>query len=297
MKTSTRIWLGVGAFMVANGPAAADPRDHAAADVSDIVLARALTVTDVSAAKKGQGGEHGEHGARKKQGGEGGEGGEEGGARGGAQLPPDLDFSLRIAQLRGHLLVGDELVKQGQWAAALPHFLHPSEEIYGKIRGRLKDYQAPQFSSALKLLSNTVKSKKSGDDYAKAWKAVEDALAAADAGLKAKQAGEGFVVESALELLKSATDEYQEAIVKGRIAKPVEYQDARGFVWQAEKMIESVAPALEKKDAEALKHVRESLAELKRTWPAAMPPKTPVKDYAAVLSDVSRIELSIGKLM
>jgi hypothetical protein len=305
MKSRTRIWLGVGAFVVAGvgvtGQAEAVDRTHAADSVSDLALTRALAATDLSAAKKGQGGEHGEHGpknAKKKHGGEeGGEGGEEGGAKGAAKLPPDLDFALKVAQLRGHLLVGDELVKQGQWAAALPHFLHPSEEIYGKIRGRLQDYQAPQFSSALKLLSNAVKAKKSGDDYDRVWKAVADALAAADAGLKAKQAGEGFVVESALELLKSATGEYQEAIVKGRIAKPVEYQDARGFVWQAEKMIESVAPALEKKDAEALRHVRDGFTELKKTWPAAMAPKTPVKDYAAVLSDVSRIELSIGKLM
>ena len=144
-----------------------------------------------------QGGEHGEHGergakAKKKQGGEGGEGGEEGGAKGGAALPPDLDFALRIAQMRGHLLVGDELVKQGQWAAALPHFLHPSEELYGPIRGKLKDYNTPQFATALKLLATTVKQKKGGDDYAKAWKGVEDALAAADAGVKAKQAGDGF---------------------------------------------------------------------------------------------------------
>ena len=43
--------------------------------------------------------------------------------------------------------------------------------------------------------------------------------------------------------------------------------------------------------------MRDSLAELKKTWPSAMPPKAPVKDYAGVLSDVSRIELSIGKLM
>ncbi|MGB9365080.1 MAG: hypothetical protein WCE79_03610, partial [Xanthobacteraceae bacterium] len=77
----------------------------------------------------------------------------------------------------------------------------------------------------------------------------------------------------------------------------VEYQDARGFVWQAEKMIEGAASALEKKDADALKHVRQDLAELKKAWPAAMPPKTPVKDYANVLSDVSRIELHVGKLM
>ena len=58
-----------------------------------------------------------------------------------------------------------------------------------------------------------------------------------------------------------------------------------------------VAPALEKKNADALKQVRQDLTELKKAWPAAMPPKTPVKDYANVLSDVSRIELHVGKLM
>jgi len=200
--------------------------------------------------------------------------------------------------MRGHLLVGDQLVKEGQWAAALPHFLHPVEELYGGVRKQLKDYKTPPFEAALKLLSNVVKRKKGGEDYDKAFKAVEDALAAADAGLKEKQKNwQGFSVETALELLKSSTGEYEEAIVKGRIAKPVEYQDARGFVWQAEKMIESVASGLEKKDAEAFKHVRDALADLKKAFPTAMPPKAPVKDHGAVLSDVSRIELAAGRLM
>ena len=38
-------------------------------------------------------------------------------------------------------------------------------------------------------------------------------------------------------------------------------------------------------------------ADLKKTWPSAMPPKTPVKDYGSVLGDVSRIELAAGRLM
>src|ERR1051325_10769051 len=184
MKSKTKIWFGVGAFMVAgvNGVAAETPALDQSS--STIALTRALGVTDVSAAKRGggEGGEHGEHGAKKtkrRQGGEGGEGGE-GGAKG-ANLPPDLDFALKIAQIRGHLLVGDELVKEGQWAAALPHFLHPSEELYGPIRGRLKNYNTPQFSSALKLLATVVKQKKGGEDYANARKQVEDALTAADA--------------------------------------------------------------------------------------------------------------------
>lgn len=327
MKRTTKIWLGVGAFVVA-GSAAVGTSARAEADTS-LLDTSALTHprTDQSTHARHahdesfmlaqhHGGEGGERAKKaKKAGGEGGErsskmskskaaaneqGGEgEGGEKGGSSnLPPDLDFALKIAQVRGHLLVGDELVKEKQWNAAYPHFRHPTEELYGPIRARLKDYKAPPFEAALKNLANVVKAKKGGDDYDRAFKAVTDALDAADQAVKGKQANQdGFTVETALETLKSATGEYQQAIVKGRIAKPVEYQDARGFVWQAERMIDSVAPALEKKDADALKQVRDTFTDLKKTWPAAMPPSTPVKDYGAVLGDVSRIELAAGRLM
>jgi hypothetical protein len=72
------------------------------------------------------------------------------------QLSGDLAFALKIAQLRGHLLIGDELVSQGQWAAGLPHFLHPVEEIYDEIRGSLSNYATPPFESALKRLTAAV---------------------------------------------------------------------------------------------------------------------------------------------
>ena len=64
-----------------------------------------------------------------------------------------------------------------------------------------------------------------------------------------------------------------------------------------DRMIESVAADLQKKDAAALNGVRAGLAELKKAFPSAIPPKTPVKDHAAVLGDVARIELAAGKLM
>jgi hypothetical protein len=231
-----------------------------------------------------------------RHGGEAGEGGE--GEKGGAKLPPELAFGLRIAQLRGHLLVGDQLVSEGQWKAALPHFLHPTEEIYGDIRGRLKDYGVPPFAAALQVLANIVKRRKGGAEYAMALMAVQDAVSKADAGLKSKSANWAtFNIEVALELIKSAGGEYEEAIVKGRIAKPVEYQDARGFVWQAERMIEGIAANTAIKDAEALKRVRTHLAELKAVFPSAMPPKRPVKSHADVLALIARIELAAGPLM
>jgi hypothetical protein len=313
MKKRTKIWLGVGAFVMAGsgavtqtGPGLAEARSRMGADaITDPATGTAIPrdPPGILLAQHGahsEGAERGQRGkaAKSKPLGAGGEG-DEGGAKGAAvKLPPDLDFALRIAQIRGHLLVGDELVKQGEWNAAYPHFRHPTEELYGPIRGRLRDYKTPPFEAALKLLANVVKARKGGDEYDKALKTVTDALAAADDGLKAKQANwEGFVVETAVETLKSATGEYEGAIVNGRIAKPVEYQDARGFVWQAERMIEGVAVALEKKDAAAVQQVRAIFADLKTAWPAAMPPKAPVKDYGAVLGDVSRIELAAGRLM
>jgi len=203
---------------------------------------------------------------------------------------------VRIALLRGHLLVGDELVKQQQWNAALPHFLHPTEEIYDDIKVQLDDYNLPQFDGALKALADAVKGKRA--DYAIRLKAVNYALAAVDANMKANLDNwAGFVVEAAVEALKAATGEYQLAIVNGRIAKPVEYQDARGFIWQAQRMIDGVAPNLQKKDPAALGAVRTGLAELKKAFPSAVPPKLPVKDHAAVLADVARIEVAAGKLM
>jgi hypothetical protein len=104
-----------------------------------------------------------------------------------------------------------------------------------------------------------------------------------------------FAVDAMLEMLRSAGNEYEEAVEKGRIAKPVEYQDSRGFVWQAEKLFSSVADDLAQKNAEAVKAAQASFAELKKAWPAPVPPKTPVKDHGQLLADISRIELQVGR--
>jgi hypothetical protein len=294
MRTKSKIWLGVGAFVViGTGAAGSGPLAEGAPGAH--ALRAPSTETAIPRIQSGRitVAQHADHPEQKKEAGEGNE------AKGLANLPPELAFAVRIALLRGHLLVGDELVKQQQWNAALPHFLHPGEEIYADIKDELADYKVPPFDAALKALADAVKAKKGGNDYTKALKAVNDALVAADAGMKAKQAANwpGFVVETAVETLKTATGEYQQAFVGGRIAKPVEYQDARGFIWQGDRMIESIAPDLQKKDAAAFNQVRAGLTELKKAFPSAIPPKTPVKDAGVVLSDVARIELAAGKLM
>jgi hypothetical protein len=213
------------------------------------------------------------------------------------ELAPDVEFALWISQVRGHLLIGNDLVKEKQWKAAYPHFQHPIEELYKVLAPRLAEYQAPPFDVALKALSNAVKARKQAD-YDTAWKAVSDALAKADDGLKAKQKDwPAFAVTASVETLKSSIEEYTSALEKGRITKPVEYQDARGFIWQSESMIESVASALEQKNAGALKQLRAAYADLKLIFPTPVPPKTPVKGLDAMKKDIGSIEAAAGPLM
>src|SRR3954464_4130519 len=228
------------------------------------------------------------------QGGEGGEGGEAGAAYD-AKLPRTLRFFRNIQLIRGHLLVGNELVAQGRWAEALPHFLHPSEEIYPKIRDDLQAYSVAPFAAALKALAQTVRAKNQGA-YRTALAGVEERLARADKGVRDKEQNwPSFVVETILEVLGSAAGEYEEAIENGRIAKPIEYQDARGFVWQADKLLGSVGPDLAAKDADAVQAAQAAFADLKQAWPSPLPPKAPVKDLSAVLAGMSKIELQIGR--
>jgi hypothetical protein len=283
MKSTTKIWLGVGLFVT--GGAAALPHGSAPAAPAD--LARGHHFGGAAAQGRAQwilaqhampAGEAGEAGVP-------------------ADLPPDFQFALTLALMRGHLLVGDELIKTGKWDAALPHFLHPTEELYGGIKDKLADYKTSAFDDALAKLAVVVKEKRSAD-YPVALARVTDALAAGDAGLKARVSDwSSFTLATAILALKAATGEYGEAIVKGRIAKPVEYQDSRGFVWQAERIVESVANDLARKDEASLKAVRAGFTQLKKAWPAPVPPSVPVKSLKAVTSDVATIQRAAGSLM
>ena len=124
-------------------------------------------------------------------------------------------------------------------------------------------------------------------------------MAAADAGLKAQQDNwAGFVVETAVETLKMASGEYQQAIVGAGSPSPSSIRTQRGFVGQANAMIESVAADLQEKDSAALQALRAGLTELNKAFPSPQCRRSmPVKDAGAVLLDVSRIELTAGKLM
>lgn len=213
-----------------------------------------------------------------------------------AELNGDLAFARFIALIRGHLITGDELIRQHRWNLAYPHFTFPTEEIYSVIRDELPTYRTPPFDGALKALARTVRARNS-TQYPKALEKVEAALAAADAGLRARQPDWGrFTVAAAVEVLKAAADEYEDAVVNGSIAHPVGYRTARGFVLQADRMIESAALRLSAADAAPLGDIRAGMTKIKAAFATLNAPERPTMDEKAVDALVRQIEMAFQKL-
>ena len=95
--------------------------------------------------------------------------------------------------------------------------------------------------------------------------------------------------------MKAAPDEYADAVVKGRIVRPIGYQTARGFVLEAERIIESVAPDLPGDNAAPLADIRGGITLLKAAFAGVKAPKLAPIDSEAFDAIVSTIEKAADK--
>lgn len=208
-----------------------------------------------------------------------------------------IRFYRDIELMRGHLLVGQQLIDMHLWDEALPHFLHPTEELYGLMEKYIKLHGMQPFVRELQALAQTVKAKRKGA-YEQALQPVNQRM---DAALKVAKRfmrpERTFAVQSAVEVLRTAQAEYEGAMENGAFTKPVEYQDSRGFVWRAERVIEDAAKTgPQPLDAASLAKVRAVFARLKAAWPAPLPPAKPLLDGSQVSALISEIELYTSPL-
>lgn len=203
-----------------------------------------------------------------------------------------IRFYRDIELTRGHLLVGQELIDMDLWDEALPHFLHPTEELYGLMEKYIKLHNMRPFGRELQVLAQTVKARRKGA-YEQALKPVHQRVGAAlQVAKRFMRPERKFAIQSAVEVLRTAQSEYEGAMQNGAFTKPVEYQDSRGFVWRAERVIEEAAKAGPKPlDADSLAKVRDTFARLKAAWPAPLPPPKPLLEVGQISALISEIEL------
>jgi hypothetical protein len=206
-----------------------------------------------------------------------------------------IRFYRDIELMRGHLLVGRQLIALELWDEALPHFLHPTEELYGLMEKYIKLHRIPPFNRDLQALAQAVKARRKGA-YEQAQKVVDRRLdAALTVARKFMTPARNFTVRTAIEVLRVAQSEYEASMEDGKFVKPVEYQDSRGFVMQAERMFEGAAVELARIDKASLDKIRAIFTQLKTAWPAPMPPDKPVHDVGEISALISDIELHISR--
>ncbi|MFL5108165.1 MAG: hypothetical protein ACJ8DX_18930 [Xanthobacteraceae bacterium] len=228
-----------------------------------------------------------------------GEGGERSHRNGGpAAEDSDIPRNLRLLRdlhlIRGHLLAADELIRESRWPAALSHCRH-AEVMHSGMGKDLNAYGLASLATTLQAIVRAVRARNKSD-YETALAKLQQSLDGADGNVRMQESNwPAFVVETVLELLRNAAAEYDQAIENGRIVRAIEYQDARGIALEAEKLFATVAEPLAVQDADAVRAARMAFTELHKAWPAPVPPRIAARETSAVISDMSRIELQIGR--
>jgi hypothetical protein len=264
-KLSRTVWLGIGAASLVG--AAAVPQAEA---------------------------QHGSHGAKTPPA-AGKDSGQLAAPQGGEAYLTDggpKDTRIRIYRdielMRGHLRVGDELIEKGLWDEALPHFLHPTEELYAVMERYIKLHKVPPFGQHLKVLSQTVKAKNKAA-YTPAAKVVQERLATALKSFQRFMGGKpmtSYTMQAIVETLKVAQSEYESAFENGKLSKPVEFQDSRGFTFVASDLLDAQAAALKKVDAAQFQELQRQIATMKAAWPSPVPPDAAIVPPAKLTEQV-----------
>lgn len=201
-----------------------------------------------------------------------------------------------IALMRGHLRVAGELIREGRWDDALPHVLHPTEELYGLMERYIKLHKVTPFDQQLRAIGQAVKAKRLGA-YEQASKIAEQRLSAALTKFKTFMTGQpmaSYVTRTVVEVLKVAKVEYEASIENDGFGKIVEYQDSRGFVWTSADMMNEIAADLGRRDPTRLAEILRLLADLKPAWPTPVAPERPAMSVAEVAAKIDRIEELAG---
>lgn len=206
-------------------------------------------------------------------------------------MPADQALVGRLLMIKGHLLVGKDLYGQDRKDDALPHYMHPSEEIYALIKPELKKRGVAGFEKSLNALYNAVKAKKPAGDVfamqAEVLKSVDKALASPGRKVIGAPA---FVADTTTQLLVQAIEEYKESFQGETIAQAVEYQDARGFVLAARAYLDGHAQALKAKNADAYAKLTQQYDKIQGVFPAAVPPAQPVTSAKGLYDMIAEVE-------
>lgn len=195
-----------------------------------------------------------------------------------------------LAQIRGHLRVARELLAAGDDEAAVPHIGHPRAELLSAVTPEIEEAggNAADLDAAIEAAETALAD---GDT-----EALDGAI---EAAIEAARDAEASVVDDPEDpayrgsviaaLVASVGGEYSEAVVDGELRELAEFQDARGFLVEAQELYGSIRSAVEEASAEEAAEIDEAFEQLE----TALPGPT-ASDELTAPDDVSAAATLIG---
>ena len=205
----------------------------------------------------------------------------------------DKEYMTALGLMKGHLLVGKELLDQDLPDQAEPHMGHPVEELYGDIEAELTERNVDEFRSSLTELHDMVATAPKASEIPTEYKNVMQSIDTAIAALpETKLQSPKFVLDAINGMLATANEEYAAGILDGKIVEIIEYQDSRGFVNYSENLYQTIAEQMQQSYPEQHQSIITSLKELKQAWPSATAPEAVVMTPEQVNQLVEEIQQS-----
>ncbi|MDX2244735.1 MAG: helix-hairpin-helix domain-containing protein [Leptolyngbyaceae cyanobacterium bins.302] len=211
----------------------------------------------------------------------------------------DVDYMTKLGLMKGHMLVANELLVLKQPEQADPHLGHPVEEIYVDLEEQFQERNVPEFKQMLIDVQTLVRTKPNDPQiqpkFDTAMKAIDTAIAALP---EDQRSSPNFTMQVINGMLETATAEYTAAIANNKIREVIEYQDSRGFVAYAQDtLFQKIEPQVTQADAKVSETLNTAFTDLRKAWPQAIPPATPVLSPDEVATKVKNIEMTSQPLL
>lgn len=252
MKT-TKIWLGVGAAVVA-GVSSAAQADRLDLLNSTSVSSPATQSIVVAQAIRGEGGEN--------ESGESGEGGVDA-----AAADKDLvKYGIALQVIAAHYYAGLAAYEAGEKTAGTQMFAHGFAEVYAEMEEVFKKRGVNDLGAKIEAAIATANKNAPASEVRKIVEAVQAALATAEkAGPKSALSPLAVKAQVVADLVDRAAAQYVLTLKKNSTLET--YLDGLGFALAARTEAAKILPELEKTNAAAAKAIRAALDLASSAYP------------------------------
>ena len=297
MKKSRKIWVGVGAFILAGSGASSLPATALpGGSQNDASVTSAFGVRDPAVAT---GMIHRQHFAQAV-GGEGGEGGEGGGEGGEAGINVEnaakdpVEYGVALQVIAAHYHAGLAAYEGKEQEAGAQMFAHGLSEVYFEMEDVFKKLGVTDLGKKLEATVSAANEKKPAADVKRRVNAVLAALAAAEkVAPKSSASAQAVKAHVAAELIDRAAAQFS---VVQKDSNLEAYLDGLGFAMAARDQASTVLPWLHKLDAKKERAFQRALALTGQAFPGIKRPEKSKVTEADLLSAASGAKLAVSGL-